>query len=73
MAISMQTTFSGLKPYEIIRYQLTAEHGSLVGYVSRFQFDGRSHWYLWNDAGLHCEYKTRKAAVRDAIKTFRQS
>jgi hypothetical protein len=69
--MNLQATFNGLKPYEVIRYHLTGEHGILLGYISRHHSDGRDHWYLWNDNGLWCEYRTRKAAITEAIRMHR--
>jgi len=69
MPLGLTPIYHGLRPYETIRYRVENPDGELIGYISRFHHDGRATFTAWNDAGLKCDYRTRKAALLDLEAT----
>ena len=60
--LTKTATFSEFKPFESMRYKVHKD-GFLVGYVSRFYYDGRNHWVMWNNEGVHSERRSLKDAM----------
>lgn len=49
-------------PFERMRYQFSDDPAD--GFISRYYYDGRNHWYIWNDAGLRAEVRSRHDGTR---------
>lgn len=52
------------KPYEMTRWSISDFRGVFVGYVSRYYYDHRSHWRMWNDEGVNSEISSLQAGMR---------
>jgi len=60
--ISKKATVSEFKPFESMRYKIYSDD-IFIGYVSRFYYDGRDHWFMWNDQGVKSETKSLREAL----------
>ena len=68
MPYGLTPIYTGLRPYETIRYSVDVD-GRLIGYVSNFYYDSRVHWVAWRDDGLKQETGSRKRAVATLLES----
>jgi hypothetical protein len=63
--------YASLNPYEVIRWRVSDRDGALLGYASRYHYDGRSHWRAWRADGLRQDVHNRARAILTLIENHR--
>ena len=67
--VTVQPVYTEMKPFETGRYSVT-QRGVFYSYVSRYYYDHRAHWYMWNDSGVKAEVKTLTQGVNIWIREY---